>query len=126
MDRPAPDGEEPGLAADGTGAVAGRAGLLLAQAVGLSLEEVLEGALVEAGGGGLGDLLHEVQVGLEPGPVVAEGPPGDDLTPPSGEVTELLELFGGKGPTRHGLSCLGVRATARSEFWDFNLPTATC
>jgi hypothetical protein len=116
LDRSAPDGEGSGFASDGTEAATVGTGLLLAEMLGLSFEEVLESSLVEAGDGGLGDLFHEIQIGLESGAVVPEGTPGDDFAPPSGELPQFLEFFGCEGASQHGVSYLGVRATARSEF----------
>jgi hypothetical protein len=42
---------------------------------GLLFEEQLEGALGQPVGGGVGDLLERAEVHVEPGAVVAEGPP---------------------------------------------------
>lgn len=71
---------------NGAGSAAAGTRLLLAKAGGLAFEEEPEGALVEAGGGGLGDLLHEIQIDIEIRAVVAEGAAGDDLAPAGGEV----------------------------------------
>jgi hypothetical protein len=109
LDRSAPDGEGSGFASDGTEAVAVGTGLLLAKMLGLSFEEVLESSLVEAGDGGLGDLFHEIQVGLKSGAVVPEGTPGDDFAPAGGEFAQFLEFFGGEGASWHGVSYLGVK-----------------
>jgi hypothetical protein len=81
----------------------------------LSLQEGLQGALVEAGGGGLGDLLHGVEVDVEARAVVAEGAAGDDFAPLGRQITEFLELLGGKLASRHDGSCLGVRTTEPRE-----------
>jgi hypothetical protein len=91
--------------------------LLHAQSVGLALQEGLQGALVESGGGGLGDLLHSVEIDVEAGAAVAEGAAGDDFAPLGRQITEFLELLGGKLASRHDGSCLGVRATEPSEFF---------
>jgi hypothetical protein len=85
------------------------AGLLLSQGVGLSLEEGLQGALGEAGGGSECDLLHGVEIDVESGPVVAEGASGDDFAPLGGEVVEFLEFFGGQGAACHAASCVEVK-----------------
>jgi len=58
------------------------------------LQEGLQGALVEAGGGSLGDLLHGVEVDVQSGAVVAEGATGDDFAPLGCQITEFLELCG--------------------------------
>jgi hypothetical protein len=83
------------------------------QGVGLLFEEGLQSSLVEPGGGGLGDLLHGVEIDVEPRPLVAEGASGDDFAPLGGQIAEFLELLGGELASRHGVSCLGVRATRR-------------
>jgi hypothetical protein len=70
--------------------------LLLAQSAGLLVQEGLQAAGVEPGGGGLGDLLHGVEVDIESGTLGAEGAAGDDVAPRSGEVTDILEVFGGE------------------------------
>ena len=82
------------LTAEGAEPSAVGTGLLLAQGVGLLFEQGLQGALGEAGGGGLGDLLHGVEIDIESGAVVAEGAAGDDFAPLGGEVTEFLEFLG--------------------------------
>lgn len=91
--------------------------MLRAQGVGLALQEGLQGALVEAGGGGLGDLLHGVEVDVESGAVVTEGAAGDDFAPLGRQITEFLELLRGKLAACHEGSCLGVRATEPSAFF---------
>ena len=82
------------LTAEGTKASAVGAGLLWAQGVGLLFEEDLQGPLVESGGSGLGDLLHGVQIDVQPRAVVAEGAAGDDFAPLGGKVTQILEVLG--------------------------------
>ena len=83
-------------------------GLLLAQGVGLLFEEGVQGALGEAGRGGAGDLLHGVEIDVEPRAVVAEGASGDDFAPLGGQVTEFLKFFGGERTASHDASCVGV------------------
>jgi hypothetical protein len=61
-----------------------------------------EGALGQAGGGGAGQLLHGVEVGVQAGPGVAEGAAGDDFAPAGGGVADFLEDFRGKFTTCHG------------------------
>ena len=103
--------------AHGTGPSALGAGLSLAPRRGLSLEEDWQGALVEPGGGGLGDLLPGIQVEAEAGAVVAEGAAGDDVAPLGGQGAAFLEFLGGAVASRHGASCLGVRTTRGGGFY---------
>jgi hypothetical protein len=87
-------GERAGVWLRGAGLAALGTGLLIGELVGLLLEEQLEGSLGQSVGSGVGDLLEGAEVHIEAGPVVAEGPPGDDLGPLSGEFVELLEFLG--------------------------------
>lgn len=77
------------------------AGLFGRQFGRLLFEEELEGALGQPVGGGVGDLLERAEVHVEPGAVVPERPPGDDLGPLLGEVVELLEFVGRELVRRH-------------------------
>src|SRR6185369_5802264 len=103
------------LAADDTGASAVGTGLVLTQGIGLLFQKGLQGALGEAGGSGTGELLHGVQVDVEPGSVVAESTAGDDFAPLGSEALELLELFGSEGAACHAASCLKVESTTRGK-----------
>jgi hypothetical protein len=58
--------------------------LLVAEALGLLLQQAGEGALGQPLGGGLGQLLHGGQIDVEAGPLVAEGLVGDDFAPAGG------------------------------------------
>jgi hypothetical protein len=78
------------------------------QGLRLLFEAGLQGPFGQAGGGGLGNLLQGVQIDVEPGAGVAEGPSGDDFAPLGGEVPQFLELLGGELASRHGVSCAGV------------------
>src|SRR5215468_8228696 len=69
--------EGPWFAMDGTEPTAGGAGLLLAQGVGLLFQEGLQGALRQTSSGGAGDLLHGIQIDVQPRAAVAEGASGD-------------------------------------------------
>jgi hypothetical protein len=108
VEPPAADGERARLALDRAGPATGGAGLLVAQGLGLLLEAGLQGARGQAGGRGLGDLLHGVEVDVEPGASVAEGAAGDDFAPLRGEGVDFLEFLRRDGPSRHGASCAGV------------------
>ena len=103
------------LAADDTGASTVGTGLVLTQGIGLLFQKGLQGALGEAGGSGTGELLHGVQVDVEPGSVVAESTAGDDFAPLGSEALELLELFGSEGAACHAASCLKVESTTREK-----------
>jgi hypothetical protein len=70
--------------------------VLFAQGLGLLFEEGLQGAFGEPRRGGQGDVLHGGEVDVEPGPLVAEGPPGDNLAPLGGEAAEFVDLCWGK------------------------------
>jgi hypothetical protein len=96
------------LTTEGTRSSAVGTGLLLTQGVGLLFEEGLQGALGETGSGGVSNLLHCIEIDVEPRPVVAEGASGDDFAPLGGQVTEFLEFFGGERTASHDASCVGV------------------
>jgi hypothetical protein len=63
-DGPAGDLQGAGFAVDGTGGAAVGAGGLGAEGLGLLFQQGGEGALGQAGGGGVGELLHGVEVGV--------------------------------------------------------------
>jgi hypothetical protein len=88
---------------------------LLAEGLGLLLEEGLQGSLGESGGGGGGDLLHGAEIDVESGALVAEGAAGDDLAPAGGEVVEFLEFVGRESAGSHDASCLGVETRTREK-----------
>jgi hypothetical protein len=103
------------LAAEGTRPPAFGTGLVLAQRLGLLFEERLQGALGQAGGGGLGNLLHGREIDVESGSVVPEGASGDDFAPLRGEVAEFLKFLGGEGAACHAASCVGVEARTKEK-----------
>jgi len=103
------------LTAGDTRSSAAGAGLLLTQGVGLLFEEGLQGALGQSGGSGVGDLLHGIEIDVEPGPVVAEGASGDDFAPLSGQLTEFLKFLGCKRAACHDASCVEVKAKEREQ-----------
>src|SRR5437773_1600408 len=78
------------LATQQTKASAVGAGPLLAQRLGLLLQEGLQGSFGEPGGGRISDLLHGTEIDVESGSVVAEGVSGDNLAPLGGELAEFL------------------------------------
>jgi hypothetical protein len=59
------------------------------------LQEGAEGPCRQAGGGA-GELLEGVEVGVQGGAGIAEGAAGDDFPPAGGQVTDFLEEFRGK------------------------------
>jgi hypothetical protein len=107
------DVERAFVTADGTRPPTPGTGLVLAQRLGLLFQERLQGAFGETGGGGLGDLLHGIEIDVESGSLVAEGTAGNNSAPLRGEVAELLKFLGGKGAACHAASCVGVEASAK-------------
>ena len=104
------------LAGDGTGGAAVGAGKLLAEGLGLLFQERGQGSFGQPVGGGLGDLFHGVEVGVESGSVVAEGASCDDFAPVLGEVTDFLEEFGGEFAACHGEYHLVLAAQGKEQF----------
>ncbi len=107
--------ERAGLPAEGTKPSTVGTGELLAQGVGLLFEQGLQGALGEAGSGGLCDLLHSGEIDIESGAVIAEGASGDDFAPLGGEAAELLDFVGGEVAVWHDASCVEVRTRAKEQ-----------
>ena len=115
-DRAAGQMQGTGLAGNGTRGATVGTGNLLAQRLGLLFQEDGQGAFGQAGGGGVGELLHGVEVGVEAGTVLAEGAAGDNFAPASGEVADFLEEFWGKFTACHGRYCLVLAAKGGKEF----------
>lgn len=63
--------------------------------LGLLFQEGRESAFGQPARGGDGDLFHGGQVGVETGSGVAEGATAGNFAPTGGEITDILELFGG-------------------------------
>jgi hypothetical protein len=103
------------LVAEGAEQAAVGAGLSIAQPLGLLGGGLLQGAGGQAAGGGDGDLLHDIEVDVQAGAVVAEGVANDDLAPVVGQVVDFLEVLGGEFAGRHGLNFLAVRANEGEE-----------
>src|SRR5262249_4486998 len=76
----------------------------------LLFEQGLQGAFGEAGGGGLRDLLHGVEIDIESGAVRAEGAAGDHFAPRAGGLLRLLGFVGGALAACDGAPCLRVNA----------------
>ena len=105
-----------GLAGNGTGGATGGTGDLFAERLGLLFQEGGQGAFGQAGGGGAGELLHGLEVGVQSRAVIAEGASGNDFAPAGGQVTDFLEELGGKFTARHGPYYLVLRAKVREQF----------
>jgi hypothetical protein len=106
----AADLEGPLFVADGAELAAGRAGLGVAEALGLLGGGLLQGAGGQAAGGGDRDLFHGVEIDVEAGALVPEGMADNNLAPLVGQVVDFLEVLGRKLARRHGLNFLAVRA----------------
>jgi hypothetical protein len=74
----------------------------------LLLEEQLECSFRESLCGSGGDLLEGAEIDIESGSVVPEGPLGDNLRPPGGQIVEFLEFVGGELWRGHRPHCLEV------------------
>src|SRR5205814_4338545 len=85
-----------GLAVQGAGGAAVGTGCLFAERLSLLFQQDGQGALGEASGRGLGQLLHGLEVGVQAGTAVAEGAAGDDFAPAGRQVADFLEEFRGK------------------------------
>jgi hypothetical protein len=106
-------GEDSGFAVERTDGATLRTGLGFAQSLGLLVEESGERPLGQTVRGGLGQLLHEIEVDVQAGASGAEGAAGNDFAPVSGERTDFLEQFGRKRTAWHGKSCLVLAEEAR-------------
>ena len=84
------------LTEHGTGSATVRTGHLFAECLGLLFQEGGQGALGEAGGGGVGELLQGLEIGVPSRAVSAVGAAGNDFAPASSKVTDFLEEFRGK------------------------------
>jgi hypothetical protein len=80
--------------------------LLVAESVGLLLEEDGEGALGQAPCGFLSQRLQGGEVNVWRGAFRAERAPGDDFAPGRRQFTDVPEGFRLQWGTRHSLSCL--------------------
>jgi hypothetical protein len=112
---PAADLHGPALVADGAKPATGRAGLGIAEALGLPGGGLLQGAGRQATGSGDGDPFHGGEIDVEARAVVTEGVPGNDLAPPVGQVVDFLEALGRELPGWHDLNLLAVRANGEEE-----------
>ena len=101
--------------ADGAEGTAVGTALLLAEGLGLLLQEGGESALGQASSGSAGNLLHQVEIDVQSGAVLAEGSSSDDFAPAGGEVTDFLEECGGKFTACHGRYYLVLAAKGWEE-----------
>ena len=112
----AADLDGPLFVADGAKSATGRAGLGIAEALGLLGGSLFQGAGGQAAGGSNRDLFHGVQIDVEAGALVPEGVADDDFAPLAGQVVDFLEVLGGKLARRHDLNLVAVRANREEEF----------
>jgi hypothetical protein len=80
--------------------------LLVAEGLGLLLQEDGEGAFGQSACGFLSQLLQAGEVDVQGGALWAEGPPGHDFAPSRCQFPDVPEVVGLQWGTRHGLSCL--------------------
>jgi hypothetical protein len=107
-ERAAAAGQGAGLVADRAELAAARAGGFGGKGLGLLLQQRREGALGQAAGRGVGDLLQGKQIDVETRSGVAEGAAGNNSPPLGGQVTYILEFLGGEFGSGHQLSCLAL------------------
>src|SRR5262249_21193998 len=107
------DVQGPGLPLHGAKSAAIGAGLLRAEGLGLLLQGGGERAFGESSGGSGGELFQGGEIKVEAGPLLAEGPSGDNFAPLGGESTDILEVLRGQGVACHRPSCLEVAETGR-------------
>jgi len=102
------DVQRPRLALQDTRPAAVRTRLLLPEGIGLLFQEGGEGAFGESGRGGGCHLLQGGEIKVESGPLVAEGPAGDNFAPLGGQRADVLEVLGRNLRACHRQSCLRV------------------
>ncbi len=106
-----------GFAVQGTGGAAVRTGHLGAEGLSLLFEEGGQGPLGQTGRGSAGQLLHDVEVGVQARPSIPEGAAGNNFAPAGSQVADFMEEFGGNFTTRHSRYHLVLAATVREEFF---------
>jgi hypothetical protein len=84
--------QRPLPAAGRTGPTAVGTGLFLGQGGTLAFQEGRQDAFGQPRGGGLSDRLHRIEVDIESGSVVAEGPTGDDFPRLGRELAKVVEF----------------------------------
>jgi hypothetical protein len=97
LDRGSPSRERAFAVLGGTERTALGTGLFGRESLGLLVEEELQGSFGEPVRRHGGNLLHGPEVDVQAGPVVAEGPLGNDFPPLGREGVELVEFLGREG-----------------------------
>jgi len=120
------EGQRPAFASDGAGPAAVGAGLLRPQGVGLPAQQGGQDPFGQPAGGSAGDVFHGLEIDIEARAGIAAGTSGDDLAPPRGEFTDILEFLGRKLATRHGLSFLELTPRNGDAFLPPLYTTALC
>lgn len=105
-----------GFAGQGTEGTTVGTGNLFAERLGLLFQQGGQGPFGQAGGGGAGELLHGLEVGVQPRTVVAESTSGHNFAPAGGEVVDFVEEFRRKFTACHGLYYLVLAAKVREQF----------
>jgi hypothetical protein len=97
-----------GLPSDGAEPAAVRAGLLRAERLGLLFQGGGERAFGESGSRRRGELFQSGEIEVEARAVGAESASGNNLAPLGSQITDVLEVLGGKFTACHRQSCLRV------------------
>jgi hypothetical protein len=100
--------ERPGLALDGTKALAVGAGVLGSESLGLLFEQGGDGAFDQSAADLQGQFLHDREADIRSGSLGPEGTPGDDFSPLGGELAEFADVFRTWWGARHGLASLAL------------------
>ena len=106
-----------GFAVQDTGRAAVRTGHLGTEGLGLLFEKGGQGPLGQTGRGSAGQLLHDVEVGVQGRPGIPEGAAGNDFAPAGSQIADFLEEFRGNFTTRHSRYHLVLAAKVREEFF---------
>ena len=106
VDGPAADLNGPGSLVHGTGLPTLGTGLMIAEALRLLAEDLLDGPLDHGPAHVDGQGLDGVEVEVEPRPLVAVSAAGDDFSPPLRQVAERRQIVGLSPGERHGESIL--------------------
>jgi hypothetical protein len=88
----------------------------LAQGLGLLFQQGGQSAFGEAGGRRTGQSLQGLEIGVQAGAGLAEGPAGDDFAPARGEVADFLEEFRRKFTSCHRWYLLVLAAKVPEGF----------
>jgi hypothetical protein len=96
------------LALDPTQSSTAGTGLLGAELLGLLLQQGGESSFGQARSRSAGDLLHGIKIDLGARSCFAKSMAGHNFAPAGSQVTDFLEVLGGKFALRHGQSCLAL------------------